>query len=300
MQKYLNRLQVNLLWTLSKIVGALPQFVQNSISAVICFIFHRVIRYRLKVVRQNLTNSFPERPLKELRDIERKFYAHLADVVIETFIIPSFDEKEMRRRMVYKNYEQYEEAIKGKLGIAAVAHYGSWEYTIGYCLHSSHGTYGVYHPLKSKVMDEFYKNCRARFGCVPLPMASVARQIILDTRDKKEMIYALIADQTPPRGIIKSRFMFLNQPTAFFMGIERLALQYKLPVYYLDISKVRRGYYCTDFIEIYDGKEIVEENVITKRYVELLEKEILRQPELWMWSHKRWKHAPLSSEKIVY
>lgn len=300
MYKQLNRLQVNLLWASSKLVGALPRFIQNGISDALCFIFHRIVRYRLRVVRMNLANSFPERSLNELRDIEKKFYAHLADVILETFIIPSFDVDEMKRRMIYAGTEEFEKNIDGKIAIAAVAHYGSWEYTIGYSLQSSHGTYGVYHPLKSKVMDEYYKCCRSRFKCVPLPMASVAKQMILDTRAKRETIYALIADQTPPRGIIKNRFMFLNQPTAFFAGIERLALQYKIPVFFLDIKKVKRGYYTAEFIPIYDGVESVEENIITKRYVSNLERMILREPALWMWSHKRWKHAPLDSEPIIY
>ncbi|MEG1648259.1 MAG: lysophospholipid acyltransferase family protein [Rikenellaceae bacterium] len=299
MSKLLHKLQVNLLWVLSKFVGIFPAFIQNLISDFLCFVFHRIVRYRLKVVRKNLANSFPERSLKELRNIEKRFYSHLADVILETFIIPSFSEEEMKRRMVYTGKDEFEKAIDGKVAIAAVAHYGSWEYTIGYSLISSHITYGVYHPLKNRVMDEYYQRCRSRFKCVPLPMAHVAKQMIIDNRDKKCSVFALIADQTPPRGIIKNRFMFLNQPTAFFFGIERLALQYKLPVFFVDVKKVKRGYYTTEFIKIYDGVESVKENVITKRYVANLERMILRDPALWMWSHKRWKHAPLSNEKIV-
>jgi KDO2-lipid IV(A) lauroyltransferase len=124
-------------------------------------------------------------------------------------------------------------------------------------------------------------------------MEEVAREMI---RTKKEnlspMVVAMIADQTPPKFSIRHWFDFLHQPTPFFMGIEKLALKYRLPVYFLKIRKGPRGFYMADFVPLYDGEEVVEEYEITTRYTRMLEEMIRQRPELWLWSHKRWKHRP--------
>ena len=100
----------------------------------------------------------------------------------------------------------------------------------------------------------------------------------------------LIADQNPPRRPDSHWFRFLNQDTIFFDGGEKLALKCRLPVYFVRLERRRRGCYEMSFVPIYDGEEPVGPNEITERYVRLLEAEIRRCPELWIWSHKRWKH----------
>ena len=65
-----------------------------------------------------------------------------------------------------------------------------------------------------------------------------------------------------------------------------------MPVIFMDIQRVKRGYYSVTFSVLYDGKEKVEELEITRRYAAILEKIIRRTPHLWIWSHKRWKHKP--------
>lgn len=281
------------LYPLAYIIGLLPYKVQFLIADIIRFILHDVVRYRLKVVRENLRNAFPEKSDVELRVIEKGFYNHLSDVFLETMSMASVTCQEIGRRMRYMNLDEIERYTQGRSWIAAMAHYGSWEYTINYGLQTKHdAVLAVYRPLRDKGIDRYYSQTRKRFGVTPVPMQDVTRELIRRARAGSHVAVALIADQTPPRFDSKEWFTFLSQDTQFFMGMEKIALKMGMPVAFLHIDKVRRGYYEARFEVIYDGVEQLAPNELTKRYAAKLEQMIRQRPELWMWSHRRWKHHP--------
>lgn len=277
-----------------KLVGLLPyRVVYYGLVPLFCFILYKVFHYRKKVVVENLRNSFPEKSDAEIREIKAKFYLHLAELFVDTLTLSSISERRMRQRFIFLNNDALRAATAERSWICAMAHYGSWEYTISYALYTDHRVGAVYRPLHNRVFDRYYAYLRSRFGAMPLPMDAVAREMIRTTSEGlRPMSIAMIADQTPPRFAIRHWFDFLHQPTPFFPGIEKLALKYRLPVYFLKIRKGARGFYMADFVPLYDGEEAVEEFEITARYARMLEQMIRARPELWLWSHKRWKHRP--------
>lgn len=292
------KFRYKLLFYTCKAVGALPDwFLYHVLLDVLFFIIYYVVRYRRKVVDDNLCRSFPERSEQERRRIARKYYLHLAEIMVDTIDLAGITRQEMARRMRFPNFEAHQRQVAGQDWIAALAHYGSWEYFGAYNLYTEpdEQIIGVYRPLHDKVFDLFYYRMRTRFGLVPVSMNLLLRYIIR-TRQKgqKRMILGIIADQTPPFFEIDHWYDFLHQPTAFFSGTETLALRFGMPVYFMYIRKVSRAHYEADFEMIYDGKEEVATHEITRRYVERLEAMIRETPELWMWSHRRWKHTPSS------
>ncbi len=280
-----------LIYPLAWVLGRLPYKIQFLFSDAVRWVLYRVVRYRLGVVRQNLLASFPEKSPQERRRIERAFYAHLADVFIETLSLASVSERQIRERLRYLNPEDLERWTAGRPWISAMAHYGSWEYTTNFDLYRTHDeTLAVYRPLSNRGADRFYRRIRSRFGVQPVPMHDVAREMVRCVRERKAATLALIADQTPPWPEIQNWTLFLGRWTPFFTGMEKLAVRFHLPVVFLDVRKVRRGYYEARFDLLYDGDEAVAEGEITRRYAERLERMIRTRPELWMWSHRRWKH----------
>ena len=142
-------------------------------------------------------------------------------------------------------------------------------------------------------MEAVYQRLRNGDYATTVSMKESLR-FYLRNRDKgirgKNLVMGLIADQNPPRRPDSHWFRFLNQDTIFFDGGEKLALRCRLPVYFVKMDRLSRGRYEMSFEPIYDGEEEVAEHEITERYVRLLESEIRRRPELWIWSHRRWKH----------
>lgn len=277
-----------LLW----LVGKLPTwFLYHVMLDVVYFFVYKIFGYRVGIVRANLRNSFPEKSATELYHIERRFYRHLAEVFIDTVDIISITRREMAKRIRFEDLENHEKQTEGKSWIAALAHYGTWEYFSAYQFYTQSQVAGVYHPLHSAVFDKLYLYSRSRFGMEPVAMHNTLRYIINGRREGRQISLGLIADQTPPYQEKPHWFEFLSQPTNFYMGPEKLALKFGMPVYFVHTWKGDRARYRARFEMIYDGCEKVPPGEITRRYAAKLEEMIREKPWLWMWSHRRWKHT---------
>lgn len=288
-----------LLYGLLKTVGLLPVwFLYYPLAGTLYLLLYYLFRYRVKVTRANLHEAFPEKERKELRRLERRFYRHLADIFVDTIDLTSITRRQLCRRMVIENEETHRRAVAGKDWIAGMSHYGSWEYFIAYALGDGEGeeTIGVYRTLHNRTMDMLYRSIRSRMGMKPVSMSVVLRHVVRDRRQGIRMGLGLIADQAPPWFHRDYWYDFLGRPTSFFDGMEHMALRFGMPVYFVHIDKISRAHYSARFELIYDGREEVAPHEITKRYVARLEEMIRRRPELWLWSHRRWKHKPSQEE----
>lgn len=296
----INRFFVWCLYGLFWLIGLLPfWFLYHVLGNVIYFLIYRVARYRTGVVRSNLRSSFPEKTDRELKSIERKYYVHLAELFVDTIDLTSMSHKRMLQRMKFENEQEYRNETYGKRCIAALGHYGSWEMFGIYAINDLPGMQlvGIYRPLHNRVMDEFYKKMRRRTGMKTVSMKIVLKFIVRNIReDGMPFVLGMIADQTPRSFGFHNWIDFLNHPTGFYRGVDQLAVRFGMPVYFVHISKLSKSHYSGRLENIYDGTEKVGEDVITTRYAAKLEAMIRERPELWMWSHKRWKHTPESVE----
>ncbi len=279
-----------LLFSACWLFGKLPSWLLYHVFLDIMYFFvYKVVGYRLKVVRGNLRTAFPEKTEEERRRIERKFYLQLAEVFIDTVDFISISEKGIRKRMRFPDIELHEKQVVGKSWIAAVAHYGSWEYFASCDLHVAAKVVGVYHKIHNPLFEKLFIYSRSRFGSEPVPMQNTMRFILQSVKDGKLLSLGLIADQSPRAGDKPNWVEFFGQQTDFYLGPEKIALKFKMPVYFTYMKKHSRAHYSARFELIYDGVEEVEEGEITRRYAVRLEEMIREAPWLWMWSHKRWK-----------
>lgn len=277
------------------LTAALPQFIRFGVGDIIFFLLYYIIGYRRKVTRTNLTLSFPDKSEKEIRKIERQYYRHLGDLFVDSISIMGVSKKGMMKHCTYDDAE-FRAFYTEKSVICALSHYGSWEYYNGYCISSApHKLMPVYRPLANKVIDKFYLNARSKFGAEPCMMSAVVKRIIKCRKDN--IIMAMLADQTPLRNEEHPWYKFLNQDTQFFIGIGEMAIRYGMGVFFLDVTQVKRGYYHAKMVKIYDPNEEADYSVIVERYKDKLEKMIYRNPALWTWSHRRWKHKKINYNK---
>lgn len=289
---FLQRMQLETLWCLCRGFAVLPYwFRYYVVENIVFFVLYYCLRYRMKVVKENLRNSFPEKGSLELLRIRRKFYRTLAEIFIDTVSLARARAQEMIR---FPNAAEQSAVTAGRDWIAMMAHFGCWEYGSfwGLC-DPTQVIVAVYHPLRSVVMEELYQRLRRRHNTMTVAMNDCLRFYLRHREqgiDGKNIAIGLIADQNPPRRPDSHWFRFLDQDTLFFDGGEKLAVKCSLPVYFTRVDRVRRGYYEMTFEQIYDGTEPVAEYEITERYVRRLEAMIRTRPELWMWSHRRWKH----------
>lgn len=283
---------MNLTKSLMHAAARLPFGMLYAMSDVAAFVLHRVVRYRLRVVRENLKVSFPEKSSEELRRIERDFYLHFTDNAVESVKLLRISADEMRRRMVFENVGIIDEYFaQGRDIVAYFSHCGNWEWATSVSLHThSQADYGfVYRPLKSAVFDALMLELRTRFGASAYPKATVFRDLIRLRRDGRRFITGFMSDQKPSHGDPTYVMMFLNHPTAMITGTETLARKLDTAVIYWDMERVSRGHYKIVCRKMCDHPARMPERALTAEYAHMLEQTIRRNPSIWLWSHRRWK-----------
>ncbi len=273
----------------------LPFRVLYILSDILYFFVYKIAGYRLKVVRHNLEASFPEKTKHERLTIEREFYHHFCDYFVETLKLLHISDEEMQRRMQFNNVEQIKELMKdGNSALMYLGHYCNWEWvtSINLDFKEEGKVLGeIYKPLKNKAMDELFLKIRSRFGSLAISKQDTFRVIVKLRNEGQQTLIGFMADQTPAWRNIHYWTPFLNQDTPVFTGVERIAKQTGFAVVYLDMEKIKRGYYKATVRLITDNPREEPENNITETYIRAMEKTILRNPAYWLWTHKRWKRT---------
>jgi KDO2-lipid IV(A) lauroyltransferase len=280
-----------LLRALTWIVQLLPLRIHYFFSDLFFLLVYYIVRYRRKVVFTNLTNSFPDKSKKEIEGLAKKFYHHFCDTFIETLYYDRISESEIRNRLTLLGQDVLEGLLsQGRPVVLALAHYNNWEWSCSWPLHFDHKGYVIYKKLTNKSFDLFYYNMRSRFGLIPLEKADTYRQLISAENKNTGFISAFLMDQTPRKREIQYWTTFLNQETPVLTGTEKVARKLDAAVVFCYLRKLRRGYNRLEFSVITEHAAETAPFEITEKATRRIEETIVDRPELWLWSHKRWKH----------
>jgi KDO2-lipid IV(A) lauroyltransferase len=288
-----------LLRSFTWIIQLFPLRFHYVLSDLIFLLVYYVVRYRRKVVYTNLRNSFPEKSKKEISQIAGKFYHQFCDSFIETLYFDRISEKEIKKRLTLLNQEILEKFLaEGRPVILALGHYNNWEWNCSWPLNSDYKGYVIYKRLTNKSFDLFYYNMRARFGIVPLERADTYRKLIADQNNGQAFASAFLMDQTPRKHEIQYWTTFLNQDTPVLTGTEKVARKLDAAVLFCNVKKLKRGYNRLEFSVIVEHAKDTQPFEITEKATRMIENMIIQRPELWLWSHKRWKHKREDAERV--
>lgn len=271
-------------------ISRLPFFILYIISNFLYLVLYKIIGYRRKVVFNNIKNSFPEKSKKELLAIEAKFYSHFCDLILESLKAFTITKKEALNRMKDRDTSLLKKYAKeGRHLVFVGGHYGNWELvaiTAGITLPNK--PLALYTPLNDKFINDKITNSRSKYGLEMMPIKSIKDK--LNAKDNR--LYSIIfgADQSPRKSQRAYWMMFLNQETGVQFGTEKFAKEFNAVVIFTNIYKVKRGHYEVDYTLITDKPNETEVGFITQSHTKLLEKVIQKEPEYWLWSHRRWKH----------
>jgi KDO2-lipid IV(A) lauroyltransferase len=273
------------------IITLLPFRILYIFSDLLYIVLYYIVLYRRDVVATNLKNSFPEKTKEELKIIEKKFYRHLSDLLVETFKLTHMSTKEQKKRFTYSNLEIIDKLREEKRDIIAVlGHYNNWEWPTLLPYYLKYKIVIIFKPLQNKYFNNFINRHRSKFGIVLTPTSQVIREIVNYRKNKINTLSVFISDQIPARDDIRYWTTFLNQDTAVFTGAGKIAAKYDMAVVFFHIQKVSRGHYNLDIELLHDHTAGLSEDLITETHVRRLEEIIREKPEYWIWSHRRWKH----------
>ena len=273
-----------------KLLSRLPLRMLYAFSAVLYVILYHVWRFRRTLSLSNLRLSFPDKSAAELGEIAGKSYHNACDMIAEVLKGATMDAIEMRERMRIENIDVLAPYMAANQPVVLLAsHHCNWEWLLLVsCLELRISVDAVYKPLRVEAIDRFMFETRSRFGGNPIAVQDFLTEVL--KRRGSARIIALVADQTPPREDEKHWTRFLHQDTAFFVGADKIARITRSPVFFVGITRTRRGFYTVKLQLLAtppyaeDGTEIIE------RYARAAEAHIAEHPADWLWMYRKWKY----------
>ena len=277
-------------------ISLLPFRLLYVLADIECFMLYHVIRYRRDVVRRNLVTSFPDKSEQEIAQIEKRFYHWFCDYFFEAVKLLSISDAELRRRFTIINSEKVEQCFKEGQDVAAIlGHYCNWEWLscVGMNLPLERETGLIYHPLRNKAFDYLFRKLRSheKHSRV-IPKQDILRYVVSRKKEGIRNICGYISDQGPKWKNIHLWLPFLNhEHTPVFTGGERIMRKMNNAVFYVEMSRPKRGYYTATYKLITRTPNVLEPDGITRRFFQMLEQTIRREPAYYLWSHNRWKRT---------
>jgi KDO2-lipid IV(A) lauroyltransferase len=277
------------------IVSLVPLRVGYAFSTFLYFVLKDVVKYRKKVIRANLQLVFPDSSKDEIETVIRKYYRHLSDIFVEIMYSLYISEKIVHKRIRYVNPELLEKYYsEGRHIVAVTGHYANWEWGYGCPMYCRYKLLEVYKKMSSKISDRLFHDIRARFGGIPVEMSNL-KPIVAEARKHPVLVY-LIADQTPA---VNERLWYYTSflgisGTPVFTGPEKIAQKFDAVFMFVNMQKVKRGYYRIEFIPLCENSKNTSPYELMDKYLRTVEKIIYDKPEYWMWSHRRWKRRKIT------
>lgn len=287
MKQFFNAISFYVVYASVLLMSILPLSFLYLISSGAFFILYYIMRYRRAVVIQNFSRAFPEKRYEEVAQYNKLFYRQFIDYFVEIGKMFSATPHQIKKQVHFKNAHLIDDYTRnGKNVIIAVGHCGNWEKVITTPLAIVSKVYSAYKPLSNKTMDRLMLKIRTRYGLNLIPADSIAKHFLNESNTPSA--YLFVADQCPKSNSRDTKYIFLNQETTVYQGIEKLSRKTNAAVVFFKIIQAKRGFYEIECIPIAENSK-TDQIDITGTYLMLLEQNIREQPQSWLWTHKRWK-----------
>ena len=262
-----------------------------KLSDFFYYILYYVIGYRKKVVRNNLKLVFPKKTKKDLQLIEKKYYRNLSDVFLESFKSMNIKEEEIKKRFHFTNPEVLEQVYdSGRNLIVMGSHYCTWEWCFIMDRVTRFKINAVYKKIANPYLNKWAKKIRSKYDCELITTNDTYRKIAEQSKEKKLHLYGFASDQSPSKKKAFYYNEFLNVTVPIHIGAEIIAKKYDMPMLFMDVIKVKRGFYEATFKEITYNPKNFENFKLTDIFIKMVEEQIRRKPEFYTWTHRRFKH----------
>lgn len=271
------------------LLSLLPLRVLYILSDMISFFLFRVFGYRRKVIELNLAIAFPEKTIAERKRIANKFHHNFTDSFIETIkcltVSKNFYDKHCKTD--FSLFDQY--ATEGISCQMHACHQFNWEWiNLHWSINLKQPLVIVYMPISNKSINRLFYKLRTKYGTNMLP-ATESRKAFVAWRNKTHCL-GLIADQKPAGPKYNYWLYFFHRPTAFVTGPEKNAIMKKCPVIFGRAFKTGRGIYESSLTLACEDASLLKPGELTVMYRDYIEDAIRKQPDMYLWSHKRFKY----------
>ena len=253
-----------------------------AFSGFVYFLAYYIVRHRHQVIADQLAKVFPTKSAAERNAIHRRYLKNFCNVLVEVLKSVSMSPSDMVAHVQIRNVEAARTYLDaGKSVMLVTSHLCNWEWLLqGVALQLGYPLDAAYKPLHDQWAERLMLGVRSRFGARLIP----AKELLADFLRRRGVVRALAmnADQAPVSTDKRYWTQFLGLDTAFYVGAEQIARATRLPLMYVSMRRIRRGYYEGELRVLWDGREAVEPNGITERYARACELDVLNSPADWL------------------
>ena len=275
------------IWLISRLNFTIIYLISDFLYYVLYYVFS----YRKSVVRENLKLAFPKMPKKERLKLEKNIFRNLTDVFLETFKSINVSEEELKKRFVFKYPEVLERVYNNNQNVIVMcSHYCCWEWVFGVRNVTNFKINAIYKQLSNKYFDRLTKSRRSKFGANMIKTKDTFKEISRKSELKELNWYGFASDQSPKKSKAVYWNYFLNNWVPIHIGAEVIAKKYNMAIVFMDVQKIKRGYYEASFSLITDKPKDFKDFQLTEKYIRIVEKQIQNKPEYYTWTHRRFKH----------
>lgn len=281
------------------LISILPFRLLYLLSDGISFIFYYIVGYRKEIVLNNLKIAFPNKSIKELKQVRRKFYRHFVDIFMEMIKSFSISKKTLDKHYKYTNIELFENLYKnGKSTILVGSHYGNWEWIISMNSFVKYKGYAVYAKIRNPYFNAKTLKSREKFGVHFIQTSNTVSEIEKNAKNNVQAMYGFLSDQSPM--LAKTHYWgnFFDVKVPIHTGAEMIAKRFDMNVVFLETRKIKRGYYETTFKLITETPKEYKNYELTDIFLRKTEALIKSAPQFYFWTHNRFKHKDKYNEYL--
>jgi KDO2-lipid IV(A) lauroyltransferase len=286
-------LEYALVRMLIALVGVLPDSVVRALGTLLGLTFYVVDGPHRRTATSNLAAAFPTRPPGERRAIARAAFGHFGRVLFEMLKFSTLSADEMLARVEFDGEERARAAYaQGKGVLFVTGHFGFWE------LHAMvHGARTEPVAVLARALDNpklnaLLEQIRQRTGNWVIYRRGTIRRV-MRTLEEGRGVAILIDQHTMSRDAIYVDFF--SRPAATTSAVAALAWRTGaavVPVFALPLPNGRFRLIYEQPVEPprSDAESAIRD--FTQRCTDVLESYVRRNPELWLWMHRRWRDTP--------
>jgi KDO2-lipid IV(A) lauroyltransferase len=272
-----------------KLLSRLPMRALYALATFLYWLAYYVVRHRRQVICEQLEKVFPDSTDAARELIHKRYLRNFCDVMVEVLKSVSMSEDDMRAHVRVLNMDAARRYLDaGQCVMFVTSHLCNWEWLLqGVTLQLGYPIDAAYKPLHDQWAERLMFKVRSRFGARLVP----AKELLGDFLRRRGIVrvLAMNADQAPVSTDKRYWTRFLGQDTAFYVGAEQIARATRLPMMYLAMRRIRRGFYEVELKHLWDGRESMEPYAVTERYARACEIDVLASPADWLWSYRRWR-----------
>jgi KDO2-lipid IV(A) lauroyltransferase len=289
-----HRLEYHVARTLLGLLGGMPHRLARAVGAVLAalsYIFWPRLR---RVGMFNLRMAFPESKDRQRRRVLRGLFRNFGRMLADFAHLPRLNRENIERLIIYDGFEVFARAHeRGKGVLFLTAHFGNWELSS-----FAHGVYGypcnfIVRELDNRLLDAFINCYRCRSGGRAIEKRDAAREV-LRAFHRGEAV-GILADQN----MLSSDGVFVDffgrpacttSAPARFVRKTGASIVFGLAIWDEKLKKYRLRFEPVPWIRREDPEEEIVAN--TQNFARLIEEQVRRHPDQWLWVHRRWKTRP--------